>query len=128
MVYAFCIFICLQILGELIATALALPFPGALIGMLILLLWLLARSELPAPLASGADALHQHLGLFFVPVGVSLAANLETMKAQALILVFIILVSTWLSIAAIGLLAERMLCKSARDSPALSDEAAEQRP
>ena len=84
MVKAFCIFVCLQILGELISTALCLPLPGALIGMLILLAWLTLRAELPEALASGADTLHQHLGLFFVPVGVSLAGNIELIEAKAL--------------------------------------------
>jgi LrgA family len=68
-VKAFCVFVCLQMLGELISAAFRLPVPGALIGMLILFMWLTLRAELPEALASGADTLHQHLGLFFVPVG-----------------------------------------------------------
>jgi Na+/citrate or Na+/malate symporter len=72
-VKAFCVFVCLQMLGELISAAFRLPVPGALIGMLILFMWLTLRAELPEALASGADTLHQHLGLFFVPVGVSFA-------------------------------------------------------
>ena len=110
MIGAICIFISLQILGDLVAAALSLPFPGALIGMIILILWLVLRGKMPEALASGADALHRHLGLFFVPVGVSLAGNLELMREQGPALLLIILVSTWLSIAAVGLFAQRMFC------------------
>jgi putative effector of murein hydrolase LrgA (UPF0299 family) len=45
-------------------------------------MWLTLRAELPEALASGADTLHQHLGLFFVPVGVSLASNIELIRTK----------------------------------------------
>lgn len=125
MVKAFCVFICLQIVGELISTALHLPVPGALVGMLILLGWLIARAELPEALASGADTLHQHLGLFFVPVGVSLAGNIELIRAKGIVLFVIILISTWLSIAAVGLFAEKMFCGRVRERASPSDKASE---
>jgi holin-like protein len=125
MVYAFSAFLCFQAIGELITAALRVPIPGPLIGMLILLVCLLAKGGVPPTLATGADALHQHLGLFFVPIGVGLAANLEMLKAAGLALLLTILVSTWLSIAAIGIFAQAMFRRRAQRSTAKSDEAAE---
>jgi len=124
-VKAFCVFVCLQMLGELISAAFRLPVPGALIGMLILFMWLTLRAELPEALASGADTLHQHLGLFFVPAGVSLAENIELIRAKGVVLLLIILVSTWLSIAAVGLFAQRMFCGRMRERASTSGGATE---
>jgi holin-like protein len=124
-VKAFCLFACLQMVGELISTALRLPVPGALIGMVILLVWLSVWADLPEALASGADTLHQHLGLFFVPAGVSLAENIELIRAKGVVLLLIILVSTWLSIAVVGLFAQRMFCGRMRERASTSAEATE---
>ena len=65
----------LQSLGELLARGLKLPFPGPVIGMLLLLLalrWPLVRE----PVAACADFLLSHLSLLFVPVGVGVMTHL----------------------------------------------------
>jgi holin-like protein len=124
MIAAFSILVLLQIVGDAIAAMLSLPFPGALIGMLILFVGLLWRRELPESLAATADGLHRHLGLFFVPIGISLAGNLTLLREQGLILLAIVVVSTWLSLAVIGLVAERLFARGPERARA-SDGAAE---
>ena len=59
----------LQALGEAITRALALPFPGPVVGM-VLLLGALGWAPLRAPIAAAAELLLAHLSLLFVPVGV----------------------------------------------------------
>ncbi len=58
--------------GELLVFVLKLPFPGSVLGML--LIWLvLQRGWLPRHWVSNAtDLLTRHLSLFFIPPGVGL--------------------------------------------------------
>lgn len=66
----------LQSLGELLSRGLGLPFPGPVVGMLLLLLalrWAVVRE----PVAACADYLLQHLSLLFVPVGVGVMTHLS---------------------------------------------------
>ena len=70
----------LQSLGEVLARGLALPFPGPVVGMVLLLLalrWRVVRE----PVALCADFLLSHLSLLFVPVGVGVE-KLNSMCVQ----------------------------------------------
>ncbi len=59
-----------QLAGELIARGLHLPIPGAVLGMLLLFLWLCFRRSIPVLLGENVPNMMRHLGLFFVPAGV----------------------------------------------------------
>ncbi len=61
-----------QLLGDLLAGATGLPLPGPVCGMLLLLAWLQCRGVVPAGLPAVASGLLDHLGLLFVPAGVSI--------------------------------------------------------
>jgi len=63
----------LQAAGELLARAFALPFPGPVIGLLLLLL-ALRSSAVQGCVGAAADFLLAHLSLLFVPVGVGASA------------------------------------------------------
>ena len=66
----------LQSAGELLSRGLSLPFPGPVVGMLLLLValrWPLVRE----PVAVCADFLLSHLSLLFVPVGVGVMQIVE---------------------------------------------------
>ena len=58
-----------QLTGEAVVRAVDLPFPGPVVGMILLFILMLARAPLPAALGNTADALLQHLSLLFVPAG-----------------------------------------------------------
>ena len=62
--------------GELLSRGLHLPFPGPVIGMVLLLValrWHVVRE----PVSSCADFLLAHLSLLFVPVGVGVMTHLS---------------------------------------------------
>lgn len=83
----------LQSLGELLSRGLGLPFPGPVVGMLLLLpalRWPWVRE----PVAACAEALLQHLSLLFVPVGVGVMTHLALVSAYGLRMLLVIVVST----------------------------------
>jgi len=87
----------LQSAGELLARGLSLPFPGPVIGMLLLLLAL----RLPAarePVAVCANFLLSHLSLLFVPVGVGVMTHLGLVGQYGGRMLIVIVLSTWIGL------------------------------
>ena len=83
----------LQSIGELLSRALSLPFPGPVVGMILLLLalkWPLVRE----PVAACADFLLAHLSLLFVPVGVGVMTHLSLISEYGGRLLLVIVLST----------------------------------
>jgi putative effector of murein hydrolase LrgA (UPF0299 family) len=89
----------LQSLGELLAHALDLPFPGPVIGM-VLLLPLLRLARIRRHVAACADFLLRHLSLLFVPVGVGVMSHLGLLSTYGLRILVAITLSTWAGMAA----------------------------
>jgi putative effector of murein hydrolase LrgA (UPF0299 family) len=92
----------MQSLGELLSRGLALPFPGPVIGMLLLLLAL----RLPLvrePVAACANFLLSHLSLLFVPVGVGVMTHLGLLSQYGLRMLVVIVLSTWIGLAVTAL-------------------------
>ncbi len=88
----------MQSLGELLSRGLSLPFPGPVIGMMLLLMAL----QLPAvrePVAACANFLLSHLSLLFVPVGVGVMTHLGLMGQYGVRMMAVIVLSTWLGLA-----------------------------
>lgn len=84
----------MQSLGELLSRGLALPFPGPVIGMLLLLVAL----QLPVvrePVAACANFLLSHLSLLFVPVGVGVMTHLGLLGQHGARMLAVIVLSTW---------------------------------
>ena len=87
----------MQSLGELLSRGLALPFPGPVIGMMLLLVAL----RLPAvrePVAACANFLLSHLSLLFVPVGVGVMTHLGLLGQYGFRMMAVIVLSTWLGL------------------------------
>lgn len=83
----------LQSLGELLSRGLSLPFPGPVVGMLLLLLalrWAMVRE----PVAACADYLLQHLSLLFVPVGVGVMTHLSIVSEYGGRMLLVLVAST----------------------------------
>lgn len=92
----------MQSAGELMARALSLPFPGPVIGMLLLLAAL--RSEtVRAAVAACADFLLSHLSLLFVPVGVGVMTQLPLLGDFGGRMLVVIVLSTWIGMAVTAL-------------------------
>ena len=88
----------LQSVGELLSRGLALPFPGPVIGMLLLLL-ALRLPMVREPVAACANFLLSHLSLLFVPVGVGVMTHLGLVSQYGLRIGIVVVVSTWVSLA-----------------------------
>ena len=92
----------LQSLGELLARGLHLPFPGPVIGMVLLLL-ALRWEPVRTPVAACADFLLAHLSLLFVPVGVGVIVHLSLLAQYGGRMLVVLVVSTWVGLAVTAL-------------------------
>src|SRR5690348_10725790 len=88
----------LQAVGESLAHALSLPFPGPVIG-LVLLLPLLHWPGVRESVSAVAEFLLAHLSLLFVPVGVGVITHLDVLAEHGAALLLVIVLSTWLGMA-----------------------------
>jgi holin-like protein len=88
----------LQSIGELLSRGLSLPFPGPVVGMMLLLValrWPLVRE----PVATCADFLLSHLSLLFVPVGVGVMTHLSIVSQYGGRMLAVIVLSTLIGLA-----------------------------
>ena len=92
----------LQSVGELLSRGLALPFPGPVIGMLLLLL-ALRLPMVREPVAACANFLLSHLSLLFVPVGVGVMTHLGLVGQYGVRMLVVVVLSTWLGLAVTAL-------------------------
>ena len=83
----------LQALGELIARGLGLPFPGPVIGLL-LLVPALTLEPVQRSVRGAAEFLLSHLSLLFVPVGVGVMTPLTLLAVNGLRLAVVLVAST----------------------------------
>ena len=97
------IFVC-QLLGELFVSALSLPVPGPVAGMVLLFTGLLVRGSIPEPLAGVGDALLSNLSLLFVPAGVGVMLHFRLLGDDWLPLSLALVGSTVLTVAVTALL------------------------
>jgi holin-like protein len=98
----------LQSAGELLSRGLHLPFPGPVVGMVLLLLAL----NVPAvrePVGACADFLLSHLSLLFVPVGVGVMTHLSLVSEYGGRMFIVIVLSTWIGIAITALVLRALM-------------------
>ena len=103
-----------QAAGELVVRVLALPFPGPVVGLVLLLAGLRA-SALRAPVQAAAELLLAHLSLLFVPVGVGVVTHLELVTRHGAQLAAVVVLSTWIGMAVTALLLRGLLGRGARE-------------
>lgn len=105
-----------QFLGEVTVRFLHLPFPGPVVGMLMLFIYLIINQGVPKQLEDVSQVLLKHLSLFFVPAGVGVMAHFELLKTDAWPLIIAIIVSTAVGIVVTGLVMGAMLKPEASTS------------
>lgn len=88
-----------QLIGELAVTALGVPFPGPVLGMVLLFLFLLVRGGVPDGLAQVGDTLLSNLSLLFVPAGVGVMVHFALLADDWLALSAAIIGSSLITIA-----------------------------
>ena len=95
--------------GETLVYLTALPLPGAVIGMALLLGWLLWRGRDPGEnLGKAASGILQVLSLLFVPAGVCIILHLERLEREWVAILGSVLFATLISVAFTALLLRRL--------------------
>jgi holin-like protein len=102
----------LQAAGEALAHALALPFPGPVIGM-ALLLPALQANWVRVPVQAAAELLLAHLSLLFIPIGVGVITHLDLVSRYGVRLLAVIVLSTWIGMAVTALVLRGLLPRAA---------------
>lgn len=87
-----------QSVGELLSRGLHLPFPGPVLGM-ILMLPALRWHVVRAPVSACADFLLMHLSLLFVPVGVGVMTHLALVSQYGVRILAALVLSTIIGLA-----------------------------
>lgn len=103
-----------QLLGEVIARALACPVPGPVIGMALLFIALLLKGGPGESLRQTATSLLQHLSLLFVPAGTGIVLYGDRIAAEWRPLVVAVVGSTALTIVVTALVLQHLLRRRGR--------------
>ena len=98
----------MQLAGEGIARALALPVPGPIIGFVLLLVVLRLRPRWMPSLKLATDGLLSHLSLLFIPAGVGVVMHLKAMREEGLAIAVALAVSTLVGLAVTAWVAEHI--------------------
>jgi holin-like protein len=113
MLWSFCVLLACQTIGEVIHTATALPVPGTILGIGLLVTLLACRGPQPAPaVLPAADALLPYLSLMFVPPGVVAVLRMRAVPEAWLPIAVATIVSSALALCIAGRLAQALLNRS----------------
>jgi len=102
MVRGFAILLLLQFMGEMICRALALPLPGNVFGMVLLLLAFSGGLVKVEWVNEASDLLLSHMALFFVPAGVGVMVYFDLLKKEWLPIGCATVLSTFAVMAVTG--------------------------
>lgn len=94
MIQGFLILFGCQLVGELLVYLLAVPIPGSVVGMVLLLLLLMLLQEVPSGLRQVSEGLLKMLPLLLVPAGVGLMTHFQFLSQAWFELLISLFVST----------------------------------
>ena len=97
-----------QLAGEIFVRLSHLPIPGPLVGMALLFILLVVRGRTPPALETMVGQLLGNLSLLCVPAGVGIMMHLDLIESGWLPIGVALLASTALTIAATGLIMQRL--------------------
>ncbi len=106
------ILLTLQSVGEALSRLLHLPYPGPVIGM-VLLLGALRWQAVQVRVQTVTSFLLGHLSLLFVPVGVGVITQFGLVAEHGLRLLVVIVVSTWVGLAVTAVVLRRLMKSTA---------------
>lgn len=98
-----------QLAGEALVHAVALPMPGPVAGLVLLLILMLLRDRLPmlrkGPLSAdriepAANGLLTNLSLLFVPAGVGIVQYLDLLREHGLAILLVLMASVLVTLLA----------------------------
>ncbi|MEP7302807.1 MAG: CidA/LrgA family protein [Caldimonas sp.] len=102
--------------GEGLVLVLKLPFPGPVVGLVLLLVGL-RWAWIREPAQAAAELLLAHLSLLFVPVGVGVVTHLDLVSRYGAQLIAVVVLSTWIGMAVTALLLRSLLARGASEEP-----------
>lgn len=102
MVRGFALLLTMQFLGEWLARWLALPIPGNVVGMGLLLLFLAGGIVRVEWLEEAAELLLSHMALFFIPAGVGVMVYFDLIRREWLPIIVATVLSTFAVMAVTG--------------------------
>jgi holin-like protein len=103
MINTFTTLLIFQTLGEGLAYAFSLPIPGPVIGMVLLFLYLVVKSDAAPRLAPTTVEFLKHLSLLFIPAGVGIMVHAQRVAAEWLPIAAALIVSTVVSLVVTAL-------------------------
>lgn len=115
MVSGFLILLCCQLLGELVVYMLDIPVPGAVVGMVLLLIGLMMRGEVTSGLRTSAEGLLRILPLLLVPAGVGLMVHFKLIAEEWAVIFTALVVSTFVTLLIVTLLLKLMVRRKSAD-------------
>ncbi len=115
MLFWFTVLVAAQWAGQTVATLAGLPVPGPVIGMVLLLIFLFMRGQVPDGLSAAANPLLKHLSLLFIPAGVGVIAYPDLVKSQWPALVGSVVLGTLATLLLTGWLMLRLIRGRADD-------------
>lgn len=98
-----------QLVGEVIVLSLALPIPGPVVGMLLLLSALTLRGKAIHPLPETANALLSHLSLLFVPAGVGVIVHFHRLGDEWLPIAAALILGTLVTLGVTALMMQGLM-------------------
>ncbi|MDD9892604.1 MAG: CidA/LrgA family protein [Gammaproteobacteria bacterium] len=108
MLHSVLVLIAFQLLGEFVQATFDLPIHGAICGMLMLLVVLIIRGRVSAPLRTTANSLFQYLPLILIPPSVGVMTQWKALTAQPIALGAVIVLSTAIGLAVTAFLFQRL--------------------
>ena len=110
----FTLILVFQLIGEITVTTLDVPFPGPVVGMVLLFVFLVLKGTIPEKLGGVSGALLNNLSLLFIPAGVGVMAHVEVLGADVWPLSIALVASTLITIvvtAAVMVLLNKLTSK-----------------
>jgi holin-like protein len=109
MLAAFLLTLLLIVFGEAVTTALEIPVPGPVVGLLVLAVVFAAR-EGPTPAMSRMfDAIIPYAPMLFVPAGAGVIAHADAIAANWLAIVSVITLGTFAVLLVTGLIVQALV-------------------
>ena len=115
----FALILTCQLIGEVVVTTLEIPFPGPVIGMILMFVFLLVYGEVPEALGRVSDALLTNLSLLFVPAGVGVIVHFELLGTDVWPISAALVISTLITIVITALV---MVMLSGRKTHGMEEE------
>lgn len=112
MLSGFLVLLAFLLAGDIAGYLFALPLPGPVLGMALLLGWLAWRRRPPPEnLRTASMGILQYLSLLFVPAGVGVILHLERLQREWPAILGAVLAGTLISVGLTGLLLKALRAK-----------------